>query len=106
MMTMVLQKAGFETETAKTGTEALQKARESKPALVFLDAVLPDIDGFEVARTLKQDPSPVPSPYIVLLTGLEDVTRESLEASGIDEVMRKPFQPERVVDIVKRVLAS
>ena len=106
MMTMVLQKAGFETETAKTGTEALQKARESKPALVFLDAVLPDIDGFEVARTLKQDPSLVPSPYIVLLTGLEDVARESLEASGIDEVIRKPFQPARVVDIVKRVLAS
>lgn len=82
---------GYEVITAASGTETLKKAREESPDLILLDVVMPEPNGYEVARILKADPELRYVP-IVLLTGkdeLEDIIRGLDE--GADDYICKPY---------------
>ena len=82
---------GWQTVLAASGAEALEKAAVEKPDLILLDVMMPDMDGFEVCRRLRAEPSLMEVP-IILLTALDD--RESklqgLKA-GADDFLSKPF---------------
>jgi len=62
-----LSKEGYEVATASNGTDAVELAQRMRPDLVILDIMMPGLDGFEVCRTLRQDPS-MQSTAIVFLT--------------------------------------
>src|ERR1041384_7882537 len=83
-----LQHAGFSVLIARTGTKALETARSQHPALVVLDLKLPELDGLDVARTLRRE-SDVP---IIMLTarGDESARLAGLEI-GADDYVTKPF---------------
>ena|SRR5688572_6655353 len=97
---------GFEVQTASDGEEALAKARSSLPDVIVLDVMMPGLDGWEVCRRLKEDEITRDVP-VVLLTALgqEKERRHGLEL-GAAEYVQKPFDPDRLVDVVKGTLTG
>jgi two-component system KDP operon response regulator KdpE len=96
-----LEHDGFKVIEAYRGTEALDKLRSGLPNLILLDVMMPDIDGFEVLRMVREI-SQVP---VIMLTakGEEDDRIRGLEL-GADDYITKPFSPRELVSRVKAVL--
>jgi len=96
-----LEQDGFEVIEAFNGNEALERLRDSLPDLILLDVMMPDIDGFEVLRMIREI-SQVP---VIMLTakGEEDDKVKGLEL-GADDYITKPFSPRELVSRVKAVL--
>ncbi len=92
-----LDEAGYTVLVATDGATALQRAAQAEPDIVLLDAVMPGIDGFEVARRLKAGPETAHIP-IVFMTGLTETEHvlAAFEAGGIDYVT-KPIRPPEVL---------
>lgn len=96
-----LEHDGFQVITAYNGMQAINKIRSELPDLVLLDVMMPDMDGFEVLRIVRET-SNVP---IIMLTakGDEDDRVRGLEL-GADDYVTKPFSPRELVSRVKAVL--
>jgi CheY-like chemotaxis protein len=92
-----LQLAGFQVLPASTGTDALRRAAAARPDALVADLGLPDFDGFEVCRQLKQQPE-FRNVAAVALTGRSMALRdiELAEAAGFASVLFKPSTPEAV----------
>jgi two-component system cell cycle sensor histidine kinase/response regulator CckA len=103
-LTWMLRRAGFRTCEAKSGTDALRLASD-RPDLIILDVNLPDIDGFEVCRRIKEHPTTAAIP-VLHMTGVfvrsEDRT-QGLEG-GADGYLTKPAEPREVVATVRALL--
>jgi len=96
-----LEHDGFRVISAFTGSEAVDLVRNELPNLVLLDIMLPDIDGFEVLRRIRQ----ISSIPVIMLTakGEEDDRVRGLEG-GADDYVTKPFSPRELVSRVRAVL--
>jgi two-component system alkaline phosphatase synthesis response regulator PhoP len=98
---MYLRKAGYGVRVASTGAAAIDDMAEEAPALIVLDLMLPDIDGIEVCRRIRQT-SDVP---ILMLTARdEDVDKIIGLEVGADDYLTKPFNPGELVARVKSIL--
>lgn len=93
---------GFEVGTAATGWAALRQARESEPDLIVLDVLLPDLDGFGVVRSLREEGSTVP---VIFLTA-KDTQQDKVTGLGLggDDYMTKPFGLAELAARVQAVL--
>jgi len=96
-----LEHDGFRVDEAYNGTEAINQVRSNLPDLVLLDIMLPDVDGFEVLRIIRE----VSSVPVIMLTakGEEDDRVRGLEL-GADDYVTKPFSPRELVSRVRAVL--
>jgi two-component system KDP operon response regulator KdpE len=96
-----LEHDGFKVIEAYNGMQAIDKVRSSLPDLVLLDVMMPDVDGFEVLRIIRE----VSSVPVIMLTakGEEDDRVRGLEL-GADDYVTKPFSPRELVSRVKAVL--
>jgi two-component system KDP operon response regulator KdpE len=100
-LTVILRDAGFEAVTASSGEEALDRAAVKPPEAAILDLMLPDIDGVEVTRRLREWSE---MPIVVLsAVGEEDRKVEAL-AAGADDYVTKPFGPRELVARLEAVL--
>lgn len=92
-----LDESGYTVLVALDGASALQRAAQARPDIVLLDAMMPGMDGFEVARRLKADPATAHIP-IVFMTGLLETEHlvAALAAGGVDYVT-KPIKPKEVL---------
>lgn len=92
---------GFETAVAKTGREALEKIASEKPDLVLLDVMLPEINGLEVLRRIRQD-----SNLPVILETARGETLDKINGlnSGADDYISKPFDIEELIARINAVL--
>ncbi|KKT26480.1 MAG: Transcriptional regulatory protein WalR [Parcubacteria group bacterium GW2011_GWA2_43_9b] len=97
--------SGFDVETAFDGEEALKKAKEFKPDLVFLDIVLPKKDGFEVLSALK-DGGFLPDMKVIALTNLgqKEEVAKGMSLGASDYIVKAHFTPTEVVAKAKKVL--
>jgi len=96
-----LEQEGYDLQTVTDGRTALQVAREFQPDLVILDIMLPEIDGLEVLRQLRQS-SDV---YIIMLTAKADEADKVIGLGmGADDYVTKPFSPRELVARVKAAL--
>jgi DNA-binding response OmpR family regulator len=104
ILSYLLKREGYEVETAKNGQEGLARIRELKPRIVFLDIMMPRMNGYEVCEQVKQDPE-LADTYIVMLTakGMQ-VDRERGLQCGADDYMTKPFSPREVAEHVRTFL--
>jgi two-component system OmpR family response regulator len=102
VVTMALRFEGFGVHTAATGREAIAAVTSFKPHIVVLDVMLPDIDGFEVARRLGAQRTNVP---IIFLTA-RDATDDKIRGltGGGDDYMTKPFSLEELVARIRTIL--
>ena len=105
LIAMALGFQGFEVDRAATGREALTSIERRRPDLVVLDVMLPDLDGFEVARRLRQAEGAGARVPIIFLTA-RDTTQDKIEGLrlGSDDYVTKPFSIEELVERVKAVL--
>lgn len=101
-----LEAKGYRVITAIDGREALAKLEEARPALVLLDVMMPEIDGWEVARTIKNHPD-FSDVRVVMLTARSDFTdkQEGLRA-GADDYIVKPIRLQELGDKVARNLRA
>jgi DNA-binding response OmpR family regulator len=98
---LYLKNAGYGVRTAATGAEALAQVAAEEPSLIILDLMLPDIDGIEVCKRVRQR-SDVP---ILMLTARdEDVDKIIGLEVGADDYLTKPFNPRELVARVKSIL--
>jgi CheY-like chemotaxis protein len=99
-----LRDSPWETAVATGGADALEKVASFSPDVILLDIMMPDISGFEVCRTLKEDPATRDIPIIMVtaLTELEDVER-GVE-SGTDDFLSKPVNRLELLTRIKSLL--
>jgi two-component system OmpR family response regulator len=102
LLDVALRHLGFEVELATTGREAIDKVASTKPDLVVLDVMLPDLDGFEVCRRLRAEGSRTPVLFLTARDATEDKVR-GLTIGG-DDYVEKPFSLEELVARVQAVL--
>ena len=105
LVAMALGFNGFEVQRAATGREALNAVQQRRPDLILLDVMLPDLDGFEVARRLRSDDRAGTRVPVIFLTA-RDATADKVEGLrlGVDDYVTKPFSIEELVERVKAVL--
>jgi len=99
-----LEDEGVELITADNGETALQIIRDEMPEIVFLDVMMPKMNGFDVCNTVKNELG-INGVYIVLLTAKgQEFDRQKGIDVGADIYMTKPFNPDEVLDKAKQVL--
>ena len=99
-----LEKAGFTVLTAYDGQTALQVLRHDRPALVVLDLMLPDQDGWDITRQVRADSMLADTPIIMLTARIDDTDKIIGLELGADDYVTKPFNPREVVARVRTVL--
>jgi DNA-binding response OmpR family regulator len=103
-LSFVLKKEGFDIETACNGEEALEKAQQFNPKILFLDVMMPKKDGYEVCIKLKSNPE-TKNIYIIMLTAKgQIIDKEKGLITGADEYITKPFSPREIVNKVKKII--
>ena len=101
LVTDYLEAAGFSVGTARTGDEAIMRARTDAPDLVVLDLGLPGLDGLDVTRALRRTGE---LPIIMLTARVEETDRILGLELGADDYVTKPFSPRELVARVRAVL--
>jgi diguanylate cyclase (GGDEF)-like protein len=99
-----LEQANIEVLTVTTGTEALKRVVIEKPDIVILDVSLPDVDGIEVCRQLKDTPATSHIPVLILGSEAPVKSRNGRLLSPADLFITKPFDPKEVVRLVQSYL--
>lgn len=99
-----LGREGFEVRTARTGAQGLRDVRARRPDLMVLDLMLPELDGLEVCRRLRQDPETASIPVIMLTAKGDEADRIVGLELGADDYVTKPFSPKELVARVRAVL--
>ncbi len=96
---------GYRTLLAENGASALAAVQQERPDLILLDVLMPDIDGFEVCRKLKQNPTTREMP-VILLTGVSDaaLSQRAFEA-GAELALRKPTETAVILRTVEAALS-
>lgn len=103
LCSMYLRSAGFRADTAAGGREALEKARQLRPAAILLDLLLPDMDGWEVLGRLKDDPATRDIP-VVIGSIVDD--RERGYALGATDYLMKPFGKNSLLATFEKTMAA
>ena len=100
LLSLMLNKHGYQVEKATSGTEALEKAKRLLPDILLLDIRMPDIDGYEVCKRLKADPVTKDIP-IIFISSIEETTDkvEAFSVGGVDYIS-KPFQ---LIEVLARI---
>ncbi len=103
---LYLEQDGYRVEQAGTGRQALDKIKQVDPALMILDLMLPEIDGWEVCRRVRasRDLPGSDLPIIMLTARDEDVDKIVGLELGADDYLTKPFNPRELVARVKAIL--
>src|SRR5690625_3735373 len=102
LLTFNIEKAGFATDVAYDGLEAIRKAKKNDYDLIILDIMLPKMDGMEVCKHLRQNKIETP---ILMLTAKDDELDKILGLElGADDYLTKPFSPREVIARIKAIL--
>lgn len=105
-LTFVLRKADYNVLEARNGEEALAAIRTHKPDLVFLDVMMPKLNGFQVTQQVRADAT-LDGVKIILLTAKgQECDREVGKTAGANDYMTKPFSPTKILDRTRQILGG
>ncbi|HBR97129.1 MAG TPA: two-component system response regulator [Gammaproteobacteria bacterium] len=93
----IIQKAGYQAQTAADGEEALEQIKQWQPDLVLLDVNMPKLDGFEVCQIVRENPALSAVKIIMLTAKGRQVEREKGLALGADDYVSKPFSTQEII---------
>ncbi len=102
----ILQSEGFEVYTAVNGREGLELVRSVRPRAVLLDAMMPEMDGFDVCRQIRGDGELASTQVIMLTTMGMEVDRERALNAGVNHFLTKPFDDEQVLELLDEAFAD
>jgi DNA-binding response OmpR family regulator len=105
-LTFVLRKDNYRVLEARNGEEALAVIREQRPDLVFLDVMMPKINGFQVTEQVRADPTLANVKIILLTAKGQESDREVGKQAGANDYMTKPFSPTKILDRAREILGS
>ena len=97
LITFILQAKGYEVMQARSGEEGIHLAEQSWPDLILLDIQLPEMDGYEVARRLRDNPRLAKTPVVAVTSYAMAGDREKALESGCNGYIEKPINPETFV---------
>ena len=100
----LLERGGYRVIGARDGAAALRTLAAHECELVLCEAVLPDMDGFEVCRAIKQAPATRDIPVVLLMSGDDEVQRERAMQAGADDIAVKPVDRVRLLTLVRVLL--
>ncbi|HWY29452.1 MAG TPA: response regulator transcription factor [Candidatus Acidoferrum sp.] len=99
-----LKQAGYVVSTAGDGADALKRARSQTPDMIVLDVMLPEMDGFEICKSLRLDSSTAKIPIIMLTAKAAEIDRVLGLELGADDYLTKPFSPRELLLRIKKIL--
>ena len=102
----LLEREGYQVVTAKDGVEALERVRETLPAVMLVDIEMPRMDGFDLARNLGADPRTRNIPIIVISSRTAGKHREQAESLGIKHFLGKPYPESELLQLVSRYVTA
>jgi CheY-like chemotaxis protein len=102
----ILNYYGFKTVVKIHGQAALEYCKNNFPALILMDLSLPDIDGIELTKLLRQNDSFQSIPIIALTAHAMRETQQSAAKAGLNEFLTKPFLPNDLITLVKKYLKT
>ncbi len=103
-LTFVLRKDNYRVLEARNGEEALVAIRTHKPDLVFLDVMMPKMNGFQVTELVRADPTLAGVKIILLTAKGQECDREVGKTAGANDYMTKPFSPTKILDRARAIL--
>ena len=106
LITVNLELEGFEVVPAVDGQDALDKVKDAQPDVVTLDVMMPRVDGWEAAARLREDPETAHIKVILLSARAQESDIQRGERIGVDAYLTKPFDPDELIDVVRRMVAA
>ena len=105
LIRLILELEGYEIVEAVDGQDCLDMVGEARPDLVTIDVVMPRMDGFATAASLRAEPRTASIPIVMVTTQAQPADRRRAEDIGVDAYVTKPFEPALLVETVRDVLA-
>ena len=102
-LSFVLRREGFDVSAVLDGESVIEHLRSERPGVVILDVMLPQLNGFEVLKRIKSDPSLAGIPVVILTAKGQAQDRRMAEEIGVDGFMTKPFSNREIVEEVRRL---
>jgi len=99
----LLEREGYQVITAKDGLEALERLRETLPAVMLVDIEMPRMDGFELARSVRGDPRTQDVPIIIISSRTADKHRNQAAALGVNAFLGKPFHEAELLEQIDEI---
>lgn len=104
LLTFLLEKSGYQVQAVDDGPRGIEAARARVPALILLDVQLPTMDGYAVARALRQNPALAAVPIVAVTSYAMPGDRERALEAGCTGYIEKPIDPDTFVAEVERAL--
>jgi twitching motility two-component system response regulator PilH len=104
VMKTALEKHGFETVSATSGSECITLAREMRPDLILMDVVMPDVNGFQATRTLNRDPTTKSIPVVMVTTKSQETDRIWGLRQGAVDYLVKPVTAKDLIAKAEEIL--
>jgi twitching motility two-component system response regulator PilH len=106
VMQKALERHGYKTAAAADGAEGIRLAREMSPDLIFMDIVMPGMNGYQATRTLANDPKTSAIPIVMVTTKGQETDRIWGLRQGAIDYMVKPVSPDQLVAKAQATLAA
>jgi CheY-like chemotaxis protein len=103
LITLNLELEGFEVQEAVDGEDALRAAVDFDPAVITLDIMMPNLDGWDAAARLRANPETAHIKVVLLSARAQEADVRRGARIGVDAYLTKPFDPDDLVDIVRRL---
>ena len=106
VMQKALERHGFRTAVAGDGAEGIRLARQMRPDLIFMDIVMPGVNGYQATRTLANDPDTRASPIVMVTSKGQETDRIWGLRQGAVDYLVKPVTPDQLVEKAQAALAA
>ncbi|MDA8414788.1 MAG: response regulator [Desulfobacteraceae bacterium] len=106
LLTVILTVNGFEVSGVSTGSEALEKLSNEAFDLILLDIMLPDINGYDICRRIKEHPLHASIPVVMLTAKKSAEDRELGSTCGAAAYLTKPFKSAIIIEVIEKLLGK
>ena len=103
LSTVNLELEGFEVATAVDGQDCLDRVKDVRPDVITLDIMMPRLDGWEAASRLRADPATAGIKVVLLSARAQEADLERGSRIGVDAYLTKPFDPDELIEVVRRL---
>jgi len=104
LVAKIVERAGYPVDTARDGAEAIEKLGEAEYAVIVLDLMMPNIDGYGLIRHLKAQPGTKPA--VIVVSAGDSAALRQLDGALVHSIVRKPFDIDVLGDLVAAAAAS
>ncbi|WP_243374454.1 response regulator [Geotalea sp. SG265] len=103
---ILLSSKGYAVVGVMDGNAALQEVKSNRPDLVVLDVMLPEMDGFEVCRRIKENPETSGIPIVMLTAKKSNNDVERGKQAGAEAYITKPFRSAKVIEVIESLISG